>query len=351
MDYLRSLTTSQWAALSPVMSYILGTVFFTVLETFNIWSQYRIFPRQEETKRNKVSRSAVITHAVLYHSVTTTLALVFVKLVPPLEECRDCFGSYLHWHASMSAFLGITDQESVQLAILSWLTRLTYLGLRQFMAFFIFDTWLYWTHLFAHRNRWWFKHFHAKHHELYNAFSFGSAYNHPVESLCFDIVASQLASGIPRLTNVEQAVFLSLATVRSCENHCAYKLPWSPFILIGGLLGYTPEWHNIHHASFGFQVSREISHGNMPGFLVIANLLTPFMLQCNFATYFPWWDIWMGTAYTGPRKVYEPKPAVVGNPTETEMLVAGSTKDSSTSGLVLDEESSELRSRQKDVML
>jgi sphinganine C4-monooxygenase len=98
--------------------------------------------------------------------------------------------------------------------------------------------------------------FHSKHHELYNSFSFGSAYNHPVESLCFDTVASQLASGIPRLTDIEQGVFLSLATVRSCENHCAYKLPYSPFIVIGGLLGYTPEWHNIHHASFGFQVSR-----------------------------------------------------------------------------------------------
>lgn len=320
MDVLRNLTTSQWAALSPVISYILGTTFFSILEAFNIWEQHRVYPTEEETKRNKVSRSAVITHAVLYHSTTTALALVFVKVLPPLQECSDCFGSYAYWRSSVSELLGITDHESIQLTTLSWLARLTYLGVRQFIAFFIFDTWLYWTHLFAHRNRWWFKHFHAKHHELYNSFSFGSAYNHPVESVCFDIVASQLASGIPRLTDIEQGVFLSLATVRSCENHCAYKLPWSPFILIGGLLGYTPEWHNIHHANFGFQF--------------------------NFATYFPWWDIWMGTAYTGPRKVYEPHQGVVDD-VKADLPVPGVAEKPTTTGLVLDNELSELRSRKK----
>jgi sphinganine C4-monooxygenase len=277
MNVLPNLTSSQWAALSPVSSYILATLFFTTLETFDIWKRHRVYPSEEELKRNKVSRAAVITHAICYHSVTTALALVFVKVRPPLQECSDCFGSYAHWHSSVSQLLAMNDDESIQLTILSWLTRLTYLGTRQFIAFFIFDTWLYWTHLFSHRNRWWFskqllmlryaplarlltcstaEKFHSMHHELYNSFSFGSAYNHPVESLLFDIVASQLASGLPRLTDIEQGVFLSLATVRSCENHCAYKLPYSPFILIGELLGYTPEWHNIHHASFGYQASQ-----------------------------------------------------------------------------------------------
>ncbi|CAN8104746.1 unnamed protein product [Discula destructiva] len=216
----------------------------------------------------------------------------------------------------------MSDFDSVRLAIVTWPARLVDLGVRQFIAFFIFDTWLYWTHLFAHRNRWWFKHFHAKHHELYNAFSLGSAYNHPVESLCFDIVASQLASGIPRLTDIEQGVFLSLATMRSCENHCAYKLPYSPFILIGGLLGYTPQWHNIHHANFGFQF--------------------------DFATYFPWWDIWMGTAYTGPRKVYEPFKVSIEEDKPVPAASAAVAMDGPVkSSLVLDNELSQMRSRNK----
>lgn len=99
------------------------------------------------------------------------------------------------------------------------------------------------------------EHIHSKHHKLYVPFAYGSAYNHPAESLCFDVVASQLASGGLRLSDIEQGVFLSLATMRSCENHTAYNLPWSPFILIGGLFGYTPEWHSIHHSKWGFRVS------------------------------------------------------------------------------------------------
>lgn len=153
MDVLPSLTTSQWAALSPVLSYLAATTFFSTLELFNVWNQHRVYPTEEETKRNKVSRSAVITHAVLYHSVTTTLALVFVKVLPPLQECQTCFGSYAYWHSTISEILGINGNS---VTVLSWLMRLAYLGVRQFIAFFIFDTWLYWTHLFAHRNRWWF---------------------------------------------------------------------------------------------------------------------------------------------------------------------------------------------------
>jgi hypothetical protein len=159
MNIVPDLTSSQWAALSPVSSYILGTLFFTTLETFNIWEQHRVYPSKEELKRNKVSRAAVITHAVCYHSVTTALALVFVKVLPPLTECSDCFGSYAYWRSSAAHYFTISNYDSARLMFMSWLARLTYLGIRQFIAFFIFDTWLYWTHLFAHRNRWWFSKF------------------------------------------------------------------------------------------------------------------------------------------------------------------------------------------------
>jgi sphinganine C4-monooxygenase len=159
MNIVPDLTSSQWAALCPVSSYILGTLFFTTLETFNIWDQHRVYPSKEELKRNKVSRAAVITHAVCYHSVTTALALLFVKVLPPLTECSDCFGSYEYWTSAVSNYFTISNHDSTRLMLMSWLARLTYLGVRQFIAFFIFDTWLYWTHLFAHRNRWWFSRF------------------------------------------------------------------------------------------------------------------------------------------------------------------------------------------------
>lgn len=156
MDVLRGLTTSQWAALSPAISYFCGSLFFQTLETFKIGEQYRLVPTDEELKRNRVSRTAVIAHALVYHSITTTLALIFVDLFPPLKECQHCFGSYSYFETSIAALLGNKEHGSIQLAALSWLARLIYLGVRQFGAFFIFDTWLYWTHYFSHHNRWWF---------------------------------------------------------------------------------------------------------------------------------------------------------------------------------------------------
>lgn len=156
MDVLRGLTTSQWAALSPAVSYFCGSLFFQTLETFKIGEQYRLVPTDEELKRNRVSRAAVIAHALVYHSITTTLALIFVDLFPPLKECQHCFGSYSYFETSIAALLGNKEHGSIQLAALSWLARLIYLGVRQFGAFFIFDTWLYWTHYFSHHNRWWF---------------------------------------------------------------------------------------------------------------------------------------------------------------------------------------------------
>ncbi|CAI7647045.1 unnamed protein product [Penicillium palitans] len=323
MDVLRGLTTSQWAALSPAVSYFCGSLFFQTLETFKIGEQYRLVPTDEELKRNRVSRAAVIAHALVYHSITTTLALIFVDLFPPLKECQHCFGSYSYFETSIAALLGNKEHGSIQLAALSWLARLIYLGVRQFGAFFIFDTWLYWTHYFSHHNRWWFKHIHSKHHKLYVPFAYGSAYNHPAESLCFDVVASQLASGGLRLSDIEQGVFLSLATMRSCENHTAYNLPWSPFILIGGLFGYTPEWHSIHHSKWGFRT--------------------------NFATYFPWWDIWMGTAYLGERKVYE-APENVPADLKGSLRASDATEERDNTSIALDNEhieESQVRQRKK----
>lgn len=68
--------------------------------------------------------------------------------------------------------------------------------------------------------------------------------------------------------------------------------------------------------------------------------------QYNFATYFPWWDKWMGTAYAGPRKVYQPnqtesnKTKVGGSVTAADL--AG---ESVTTGLVHDNDIAKLRLR------
>jgi sphinganine C4-monooxygenase len=156
MELLSNMTTSQWTALSPAISYFVGSLFFQFLETFKIWEQYRLVPSEEELTRNRVSRSAVITYILIYHSITTALSLAFVDIFPPLKECQNCFGSIAYWQSSISALLKIKDLESVHLVTLSWVARLTYLGFRQFLSFCIFDTWIYWTHYFAHHNRWWF---------------------------------------------------------------------------------------------------------------------------------------------------------------------------------------------------
>lgn len=107
-----SLTSSQWEALCPVTSYIQGTLLFTALETFNIWDQYRVYPSDEERKRNKASVAAVITHAIAYHGATTALSLVYIKVLPPLQQYSDCFGSYADGRLSASGLLGVAHARN-----------------------------------------------------------------------------------------------------------------------------------------------------------------------------------------------------------------------------------------------
>lgn len=96
---------------------------------------------------------------------------------------------------------------------------------------------------------------HAVHHKLYTPYAFGALYNHWAESTFSDGIGGILGVTIMRLTALEQIVFTAAITAKTVEDHAGYELPWSPFTLFAQLTGAGPEYHTIHHQTWGLKVS------------------------------------------------------------------------------------------------
>jgi len=130
------------------------------------------------------------------------------------------------------------------------------------------DAWIYWTHRWMHRPRW-FRAFHRRHHRSHNpspftaySFDFGEAF------LMVAFVAVWPAI-FPTPWGVID-VFMAHQIFRNTLLHSGYELtparadgrPWFDFLT-------TTTHHDLHHAQAGW----------------------------NFAPWFTWWDRWLGTEH------------------------------------------------------
>lgn len=146
------ITLAQWAALTPALSYVVSSVFFETIDALHIFQKYRILPIEVESKANRVSRSTVLLHVVIYHIVLTAGALFFTELFPPPVDCESCTGSLVFWESLIQPLLHGTQFQDTRW--LSWAARLSWLAGRQFLALAITDAWVFWWHYFTHKNAW-----------------------------------------------------------------------------------------------------------------------------------------------------------------------------------------------------
>lgn len=123
-----------------------------------------------------------------------------------------------------------------------WLS-IAYVAGMVIVAFFLNDTFNYWTHRMLH-HRWFYKSIHKKHHLFTkDCVALTSEYNHPVEQ-----VISTLCTLVPifilGLDLVTTCVFLFFRTWEVIDEHCGYRF-WSPF-------GHEhSRRHDFHHARSG----------------------------------------------------------------------------------------------------
>lgn len=109
---------------------------------------------------------------------------------------------------------------------------------------FIIDTWQYFLHRLMHMNTFLFKQFHSVHHRLYVPYAFGSLYNHPFEGFLLDSLGAILGESGSFMTVRQAALFFTLSTFKTVDDHCGYSLPFDPF---QWLTGNNADYHDIHH--------------------------------------------------------------------------------------------------------
>ncbi|KAJ3389320.1 hypothetical protein HDU84_008867 [Entophlyctis sp. JEL0112] len=214
---------------------------FLSSELCTIFEIHRIPTDQPQRTPNKVTVPKVLLTVTFQHVVQCMTALVLVVLTRP-----DNIGE---WRMESPAI------AAVKIVI----------------ATVILDTYQYWMHRWMHVNRALYRAFHRVHHELTVPFAFGALYNHPVEGFLMDTIGGALPSLILNMHPWTSAIFYSMSTLKTVDDHCGYAWAWSPASLFNA---NGAKYHDIHHWGKG--------------------------RMYNFAQpYYTFWDHWMGTEYEG----------------------------------------------------
>lgn len=124
---------------------------------------------------------------------------------------------------------------------------------------------------------------HAQHHRLYVPYAFGAFYNTLSEAFIIDTVGTTISIFLSGLNTRQATIFSTISVLKGVDDHCGYKLPWDPLQWLGE---QGTEFHDIHHQSWGANVSWEIAE----------RIVTHMFMQTNYSQlYTTFWDHFFGT--------------------------------------------------------
>ncbi|EON62240.1 hypothetical protein W97_01461 [Coniosporium apollinis CBS 100218] len=307
--------------LLPIIAYWAVSLFFHIIDTYDLFSPYRLHTPEELTKRNHVSRRDVLRDVLVQQVIQTAFGVVLGMLdpvtmtgsedydiavwaqririaqraVPGLlgavgldaQALAKKIGSAYPMAAGALAggqYPGLVQTATIEgtqtlvPAFAGWEVQLAraiyHIGvpaLQFLLGVLIVDTWQYFWHRAMHMNKWMYTAFHSRHHRLYVPYAYGALYNHPIEGFLLDTLGTGLAYLAAGMTVRQSMWFFTLSTIKTVDDHCGYALPFDPLQLItSNNAGY----HDIHHQSWGIKT----------------NFSQPF---------FTFWDRALGTMWTG----------------------------------------------------
>lgn len=96
------------------------------------------------------------------------------------------------------------------------------------------------------------EHVHSVHHRLYVPYSWGASYNHIFDSVITDGFSYGLGCGLAGLTTRISIILFGYGSFKNVFDHCGYQFPWNP---ISWITGTDPDFHDVHHQSWGLKVS------------------------------------------------------------------------------------------------
>lgn len=304
-----------------IAAYWIVSGFFHLLDTYDLFPQYRLHTPAEVLKRNHVSRWDVFRDVIIQQVVQTGLGVLLAFVEDPPTYGREEYDVAVwarrvrvaqggipvlaglvgvdavglakslkgDWGMLAGAVSGgiypdltqtvlVSGQAVIAPAFAGWeilvaktIYHLVVPAIQFVAAVCILDTWQYFLHRAMHMNKWLYTTFHARHHRLYVPYAYGALYNHPVEGFVLDSVGSAIAYLLTGMT-VRQSMWLfTCTTIKTIDDHCGYSFPWDP---LQHLTSNNAGYHDVHHQSWG--------------------------IKTNFSQpYFTFWDRFLGTKWTG----------------------------------------------------
>ncbi|KAK6585590.1 hypothetical protein PZA11_002317 [Diplocarpon coronariae] len=300
--------------------YWVASMFFHIIDVYDIWSQYRLHTPAEILKRNHVSRYEVARDVIIQQIIQTIVAAILGLTEPEDMAGKEeydiaCWATRLRiaqralpqllgliglnaaaisknmsgTHPMLAAVLAGGRYPAVHVGLdpvsgssvptfAAWelvVARALYWygvpALQFFVAIVIVDTWQYFLHRAMHVNKWLYTTFHSRHHRLYVPYAYGALYNHPFEGFLLDTLGASIAYKVAGLTPRQGMFFFGFSTLKTVDDHCGYALPWDP---IQHITSNNAGYHDIHHQSWGIKT----------------NFSQPF---------FTFWDGLLGTMWKG----------------------------------------------------
>ena len=301
----------------PVIAYWSFSMLFHLIDTYDLFPQYRLHTPAEILKRNHATRWEVIRDVLSQHVLQTLAGFAFAYFDADQMTGKEEYDVAV-WsqrlrraQAAVPTLLSLVGLDAQRLAkktltqaptlagFLSggkypWLFSISSTGpVSHFVAWELFaakaiywilvpalqfavavaflDTWQYFLHRAMHSNKYLYTTFHARHHRLYVPYAYGALYNHPAEGFTLDTLGSCIAYLVAGLTPRQCMWFFVVSTIKTVDDHCGYALPWDP---LQHITRNNAGYHDVHHQSWGIKT----------------NFSQPF---------FTFWDRLLGTVWTG----------------------------------------------------
>ncbi|KAM3311675.1 hypothetical protein ACQJBY_031980 [Aegilops geniculata] len=214
------------AAVVPIAVYWAYAGVHTALGQSRLMDKYRLNTKDEEDRKNMVSKRAVILNVLMQH----LMQLAALAVLAMITGGRGATASKAAGGSRAAEYL--TAAARVAAAVL------------------VFDAYRYVWHRLAHINRFIYRHLHSWHHRIVVPYAFGAIYGHPIEVLIADTAGASLAvlvTGLSPSSPRATAVFLTLCTVKAIDNHCGVCLLPRRLQAVWNGAAY----HGVHHMPRG----------------------------------------------------------------------------------------------------
>lgn len=240
-DYINGIPDTLVALAAPIIAYWIYSIYFHIIDVYQLLEQYRIHPSEEQLSKNRVTLPIVIRDVIFQHIIQTFTGIIVYQFETPLNTGYENFLLW-EWRQSLPNFI-----PTILIYLFYWYGLSI---IKILISFLIIDTWQFFLHRLMHQNKFLYKKFHSRHHQLYVPYAFGALFNNPVEGFLLDTVGTGIASLSLNLSPKESIFLYTFSTLKTVDDHCGYSLPWDLFQKI---FPNNSIYHDIHHQMFGIK--------------------------------------------------------------------------------------------------